>query len=75
MSYHRCHARRCDVPVSPQKLMCSRHWKLVPLRIQQLVCRNYRAGQCDDKKPSAAWLQAAMMAIKAVADAEKRTAP
>jgi hypothetical protein len=50
--------------------MCGRHWRSVPKVIQRAVWRHYRAGQCDDKDVSKAWLQAADAAIGFVARAE-----
>lgn len=60
---HTCHARGCDVEVVPEKLMCRAHWAMVPKGIQRDVRKHYRAGQCDDKRPSASWHQAADVAI------------
>lgn len=67
MTDHRCHALDCDVPVAPELLMCKPHWELVPENIKRAVWGSYRNGQCDDKKPSAEWHEAADAAIGAVA--------
>lgn len=67
---HHCHARNCNVGVPPEMLMCRAHWALVPKAIQQAIWRHYRPGQCDDKRPSKAWLDAADAAIEAVYDIE-----
>lgn len=69
---HLCHARDCGAPVPPEYLMCGRHWKLVPKPLQRAVWGAYRDGQCDDKRPSKAWMQAADAAIGFVARLEKR---
>ena len=69
MSHH-CHARNCQTPVKPELLMCFRHWKIVPRKIQQAVWKYYRPGQCDDKQPSPEWHQAADAAIGFVANQE-----
>lgn len=69
---HRCHAEGCRSPVKPEFLMCPRHWRQVPDRVQQAVWNAYRPGQCDDKKPSVAWCIAADEAVAAVAKKEKR---
>jgi hypothetical protein len=53
-------------------LMCRTHWALVPKSYQKAVWDTYRAGQCDDKSPSSAWLLAANAAIKIVAELEAR---
>jgi hypothetical protein len=51
-------------------LMCLRHWRMVPRKLQEAVWRTYRPGQCDDKDPSEAWHEAADAAIAAVAAKE-----
>lgn len=63
---HHCHARRCEARCPPEYLMCFRHWKMVPAELQAAVWKHYRAGQCDDMRPSAAWHEAATAAIAAV---------
>lgn len=72
---HRCHATGCRVVVPPEMLMCRAHWARVPREIQRRVWGAYRKGQCDDMRPSRAWLDAADDAIAAVAALEGRTAP
>lgn len=72
MSAHICHAEGCGIPCRPEHLMCGRHWAKVPAGLQRVVYRTYRPGQCDDKKPSKAWVIAATRAIRAVAIAEHR---
>jgi len=69
---HHCHARNCTTAVPPEKLMCLRHWRMVPKAIQREVWKHYRPGQCDDKKPSEAWHRAADAAIAAVHDKETK---
>jgi hypothetical protein len=66
MSHH-CHARGCTTPVPPEMLMCRHHWFMVPRNVRAKVWAAYREGQCDDKRPSEAWLEAANAAILAVA--------
>jgi hypothetical protein len=70
MSAHHCHARGCRVPTEPEMLMCLRHWRMVPRDLQRRVWATYRHGQCDDKRPSQAWHEAADAAIAAVAAKE-----
>jgi hypothetical protein len=53
-------------------LMCREHWWMVRYTIQQAVWAAYRPGQCDDKRPSAAWHTAADAAIGYVASREGR---
>lgn len=69
---HTCHAKGCRTSVRPELLMCARHWRMVPRALQLAVWRHYRAGQCDDKSPSADWLAAARAAIDAVASQESK---
>lgn len=69
---HHCHARDCTRRVKPELLMCAPHWRMVPRRVQLLVWRHYRPGQCDDKQPSREWHVAADIAIGYVAQAEGR---
>jgi hypothetical protein len=63
MTKHLCHARECRTPVPPVMLMCRDHWEMVPGRLKKMVLENYRHGQCDDKRVSKAWLEAADAAI------------
>lgn len=67
---HHCHATGCTKAVRPELLMCARHWRMVPRALQAPVWSNYRAGQCDDKRPSSRWIGAAKAAISFVANAE-----
>lgn len=69
---HKCHAVGCRRAVPPELLMCLKHWRAVPKDVQRAVWRNYRPGQCDDKDPSQAWLEAADLAIVHVAVQEGR---
>jgi hypothetical protein len=64
---HTCHAIGCSTPVPPEMLMCAPHWRQVPAEIKAAIWRTYRPGQCDDKRPSREWLDAANAAIAAVA--------
>jgi hypothetical protein len=56
-------------------LMCRRHWYMVPYAIRRRVWDAYRPGQCDDKRPSKAWRQAADDAIAAVFAKEREVRP
>lgn len=51
--------------------MCLPHWRMVPRHMQQAVYAHYRVGQCDDKRPSREWLDAADAAIDYVFELEK----
>jgi hypothetical protein len=53
--------------------MCKAHWRKVAPHLQRAVWDGYRPGQCDDKRPSKAWLDAADAAIR-FCSAERREA-
>ena len=69
---HHCHARGCTTNCRPEYLMCPRHWFMVPRHLANAVLNAYRPGQCDDRRPSAAWFTAADAAIAYVAVKEKK---
>lgn len=68
---HVCHARDCRARVEPRRLMCPKHWRMVPAKLQAEVWRTYRAGQEIDKRPSHDYLDAARAAIAAVEEKER----
>lgn len=68
---HHCHAKGCVVAVPPEMLMCRAHWFMVRRDLRARVLATYRPGQCDDKRPSREWHEAADAAIKYVADLER----
>ncbi len=68
---HLCHAKGCHARVEPRLLMCPRHWRMVPAKLQADVWRTYRAGQEIDKSPTREYLAAARAAIEAVAAKER----
>lgn len=67
---HTCHAKGCDAEVPPEMLMCRRHWRMVPRRIQRRVAAYYRHGQCFDRRPSRDWCEAAREAVEHVKTTE-----
>lgn len=67
---HKCHALGCTVAVPPRLLMCKKHWGMVTSAVRRAICKHYRVGQCEDKKPSAEWVRYAKMAIDEVANKE-----
>lgn len=69
---HQCHAKGCTKFVKPEMLMCFKHWRKVPRKLQLAVWKHYRPGQCDDKDVTRAWLNAADAAINYVAKLEKK---
>lgn len=68
MGEHHCHAIGCGTRCKPELLMCPRHWRMVGTRNRIAVLRAYRRGQCDDKRPTRAWMDAANAAIREVAE-------
>jgi hypothetical protein len=64
---HRCHAIGCATVIESFKLMCREHWAKVPPALQTAVWASYRPGQEHDKRPSSEYLEAARLAIAAVA--------
>jgi hypothetical protein len=68
---HTCHAIGCSEEVPPKKLMCLRHWRMVPDELKVKVYEAYVVGQCDTKKPSRIYLEYARRAITAVRQAEE----
>lgn len=71
---HRCHAEGCNVEVPPKMLMCLRHWRMVPKKLQQDVWRTYVPGQENRKDPTDEYMKAHRAAIAAVAAKEGRVA-
>jgi len=69
---HHCHAKGCTAKVPPERLMCFRHWRMVPQDLQNEVYRHYRRGQCYDLQVTGEYLQAAKRAVQAVEHAESR---
>ena len=67
---HTCHATACNARVPPEMWGCKRHWFMVPKPIRDRIWASYRPGQCDDWKPSRAYLEAAREAVITVAAKE-----
>lgn len=74
MAEHTCHARGCKAPVPPARLMCLRHWRMVPKNLQRAVWATYELGQELTKDPSLEYLEAATAAVNAVAEIEAKQA-
>lgn len=70
-----CYARDCERECKPEKLMCPKHWRMVPSHIQKEVYKHYRHGQAEGKKPSEDWILAVNAAVKAVSAHENRPDP
>ena len=67
---HQCHADGCQVEVPPKMLMCLRHWRMVPRKLQEQVWATYRPGQEIDKQPTTIYLIAQKAAVDAVREKE-----
>ena len=72
---HHCHAEGCDEKVPPERLMCLKHWRMVPRDMQREVWQTYREGQCYDMQVSREYLFAARRAVVYVAQIEGRVLP
>ena len=68
---HTCHAKFCRTVCAPEMFMCSKHWRMVPRRLQQYVCNTYRMQQFVQGPTSRAWLEASANAVRAVAVLER----
>lgn len=76
---HTCHVTGCGAAAIPQYLMCPKHWRMVPLRLQRAVQVTFNPLQCSSDpskrvRPSTEWLKAARAAINYVRDLEKARA-
>lgn len=68
-----CDAHKCGCTVAAGRFLCAKHWRMVPLTIQQTINRQYRAGRKDFAFLSdPTYLQACIDAIKHVATVEGR---
>ena len=56
---HACHWPGCTAQVAPAMWGCKTHWFKLPAHLRSRIWQAYRAGQEDDKRPSAAYLAAA----------------
>jgi hypothetical protein len=70
MGAHTCHAMRCSANVPPRMLMCARHWRQVPRRLQAALWAAYVPGQERRMIPTVAYLHAAADCVRAVAAKE-----
>lgn len=59
---HRCHWPGCERRVPPAMWGCREHWYRLPRLLRTLIWRTYRPGQEADKRPSAAYVEAARRA-------------
>jgi hypothetical protein len=68
---HLCHAENCRTEVPPSMLMCRKHWRMVPYKLQKAVWALYVPGQEIRKDPTGEYLEVAQEAIDAVAAKER----
>lgn len=52
--------------------MCSHHWSMLSISLQNQIYAAYRPGQCNDKRPSKHWMGLALKARAVVAHKEGR---
>ncbi len=69
MSHH-CHASGCSTPTKPEMFMCKKHWYMLTAEHRAKIWATYRAGQCDDWKPSESYCHAARDAVVYLATKE-----
>lgn len=74
MREHTCHAVGCNKITQPKRLMCLKHWQMVPQHLKNQVWEHYKPGQEILKNPSLHYLNVVKTAIKWVLDHEKETA-
>lgn len=67
---HSCAAHGCDLQIFDGRLMCRRHWGMVPAELRRRVWRTYRPGQEKDGDMAPEYRAAAKAAVAAVARAE-----
>lgn len=60
---HTCHAHECSHAVPPKMLMCAKHWRALPAKVQRAIWREYRSGQERDKSPSVRYLAVQRLAV------------
>ena len=71
MKYHKCAALGCTTQVPVAKLMCARHWRLVPKALQENVVATWNRRTLKDAATCEAHLAACREAMKAVAEVAK----
>lgn len=65
-----CHAIDCSERIPLNRLMCPRHWYMVPPAIRRFVWKTYTPGQEGDRVIRPEYFDAARAAINAVAEQE-----
>jgi hypothetical protein len=70
VNVHTCHAMDCDVAVPPRMFMCRRHWYMLPKPMRDAIWAAYVPGQERRKDPTDAYLNAAIAAVKWLAENE-----
>lgn len=57
---HTCHWVGCEKEVPPAMWGCKTHWFKLPKYLRDKIWATYRAGQEIDKRPSEAYMTAAL---------------
>lgn len=70
MVKHICHAKNCNVEVPPRMLMCLKHWRMVPKKLQKEVWQTYVEGQEITKDPTIEYLKVQKKVVNFVAHKE-----
>lgn len=65
-----CYANDCHATVSPNLLMCRRHWFMVPARLRAQVWALYREGVSNGNHPTREYVVVINQARDAVAREE-----
>lgn len=65
---HRCDAAACPAEIASSKFMCTRHWRMVPLPLQNTITDRYRTcGRDMGHLSDVIYLDACVRAIEHVA--------
>lgn len=67
---HTCHAAGCSTRCANSMFMCRPHWRSLPQPMRDAVWAGYRKGQELDWLISDAYAEAAIAAVRHVADRE-----
>ena len=61
---HRCPVGDCTARVPPERLMCARHWQLVPARLKRTLRQAWRGGEGAGARAHPAAAQACIRAAR-----------
>lgn len=68
---HRCQALDCMEAVDPKRLMCDKHWKLVPDSLKFTIANLWDTSKPHDEQPSRV-LDFITMAVQQVGIVERK---